>query len=77
MSRPTDAEMAVMIADPGMGACRRMREGCWELGAWLPFYRGYVCGACVEADQADVGNGVNPPGDGGIGHLFGRGDPSR
>ena len=46
-----------MIADPTLGACKRMREGCIELGPWLPYYQGYVCGACLRADQAQVTNG--------------------
>lgn len=46
-----------MIADPSLGACKRMREGCIELGPWLPFYQGYVCGACFRADQAQLANG--------------------
>lgn len=58
------------MADPGMGACRRMREGCWELGAWWPFYQGYVCGACMSKDRADISAHINPPGDMGVGTLF-------
>lgn len=49
-----------MIADPSLGACKRMREGCIELGPWMPFYRGFVCGACLRADQADIREGRWP-----------------
>lgn len=49
-----------MIADPAMGACKRMREGCIELGLWRPFYKGYVCDACMRADDADVSAGYWP-----------------
>ena len=49
-----------MLGDPSLGACKRMREGCIELGPWKPFYSGYVCGACVQADQEDIGNGRWP-----------------
>ena len=36
VSKPTPG----MLADPFLGACRRMREGCGELGPWMPFYQG-------------------------------------
>jgi hypothetical protein len=49
-----------MIADPNLGACARMREGCIELGPWRPFYQRYVCDACLSADQADVRAGRWP-----------------
>lgn len=62
------------IADPRLGACRRMRPGCAELGPWRPFYEGYVCGNCLSADQADVKAHRNPPGDMGVGTLFRKAD---
>jgi hypothetical protein len=46
-----------MLGNTSLGACKRMREGCIELGPWLPFYGGYVCGACLRADQAQLANG--------------------
>jgi len=46
-----------MIADPTLGACMRMRDGCIELGPWRSFYQGYVCEACLRADQAQLANG--------------------
>lgn len=49
-----------MVANPSLGACKRMREGCIELGPWFPFYKGYVCGACMRADQRDLENGKWP-----------------
>lgn len=49
-----------MIADPSLGACKRMRPGCAELGPWLPAYQGYVCGACLAADRACVQAGHLP-----------------
>jgi len=49
-----------IIADPSLGCCSRMRDGCIELGPWLPFYQGYVCGRCLRADQADVRAGHWP-----------------
>lgn len=49
-----------MIADPSLGACRRNREGCIELGLWRPFYAGHVCEACLRADQADIRAGHLP-----------------
>lgn len=49
-----------MIANPNLGACSRMREGCIELGPWRPFYQRYVCHACLRADQADVRDGRWP-----------------
>lgn len=64
----------VMIADPSLGACRRMREGCGELGPWRPFYQGYVCEECLRADQEDVRARRSPPGDMRIGTLFKRGE---
>ena len=70
MARPTPE----MIADPALGACRRMREGCGELGPWMPFYQGYVCAECLAADSADVLAHRNPPGDMGIGTLFRKAD---
>jgi hypothetical protein len=51
---------AEMLADPTLGACSRMREGCGELGRWRPFYQGYVCEECLGADQADVQQGTWP-----------------
>ena len=49
-----------MIADPSLGACLAMREGCIELGPWRPFYQGYVCDPCLAADEADVLGGHLP-----------------
>lgn len=46
-----------MIADPSLGACKRMRDGCGELGPWRPFYQGYVCDPCLNADRAQLANG--------------------
>lgn len=43
-----------MIADPSLGACARMRDGCGELGPYRPFYKRYVCDECVQADAADL-----------------------
>lgn len=56
MSKPTPE----MLADSSLGACKRMREGCGELGSWRPFYQGYVCEECITADQADVRRGILP-----------------
>ena len=64
-----------MLADPALGACRRMRQGCGELGPYMPFYQGYVCKECLAADSDDVKNHRNPPGDGGYGKLFETEDP--
>lgn len=66
--KPTSA----MLADPTLGACRRMREGCGELGPYRPFYQGYVCAECLDADGKDIKAHRNPPGDMGIGTLFKR-----
>jgi hypothetical protein len=55
---------AQMLADSSLGACRRNREGCIELGPWRPFYQGYVCDACLHADQDDL-------------HAHGRGELGR
>lgn len=66
----SEAEMARRIADPSLGCCKRMRQGCGELGPWRPFYQGYVCEECLSADEADVRGHVNPPGDMGHGTLF-------
>lgn len=57
MSQPPPACTPQMIADPSLGACKRMREGCIELGPWRPFYQGYVCDACLRADRAQLANG--------------------
>lgn len=43
-----------MLADERLGSCRAGRPGCIELGEYLPFYQGYVCARCVEADRKDV-----------------------
>ena len=67
---PVPGPTPAMLADPSLGACRRMRPGCTELGPWRPFYRGYVCGTCLSADQADVRAHRSPPGDCGHGTLF-------
>ena len=40
-----------MLADPSLGACCRMREGCGELGPYKPLYQSYVCAECLKADQ--------------------------
>ena len=61
---------AEMLADPTLGACRRMREGCGELGPYRPFYQGYVCEGCLRRDSDDVKAHRNPPGDMGQGKLF-------
>lgn len=55
--KPLTGPTAEMIADPSLGACRRMRDGCIELGPYRPFYRGYVCDACLEADRAQLADG--------------------
>ena len=50
MSPPTPE----MLADPALGACCRMREGCGELGPHKPLYQSYVCAECLKADQDDL-----------------------
>jgi len=50
MSKPTPE----MLADPALGACCRMREGCGELGPYRPFYQSYVCAECLQADVDDL-----------------------
>ena len=50
MSPPTPE----MLADPALGACCRMREGCGELGPYKPLYQSYVCAECLKADQDDL-----------------------
>lgn len=62
--------------------CKRQRAGCLgEVTAadWKPFYQDYVCSNCVALDAADVRRGINPPGDNGVGKLFGKlaPEPSR
>jgi hypothetical protein len=49
-----------MIADIELGACERNRPGCIELGAWKPFYKAYVCRACIHSDRADLDAGRWP-----------------
>jgi hypothetical protein len=63
-----------MIADPSLGACQRVREGCGELGPYKPFYTGYVCAECLEKDSADIMAHRNPPGNMGIGKLLREGE---
>jgi len=56
-------QQARMLADPSLGACKRNRPGCTELGPWYPFYQGYVCDACLETDRADLlAHGRGEPG---------------
>lgn len=67
---------AAELADPSLGACRRMRPGCRELGPYKPFCQGYVCDFCLHLDSEDVKAHRNPPGDMGVGTLFRReGEP--
>jgi hypothetical protein len=49
-----------MLADPTLGACCRMREGCGELGPYKPFYQSYICAECLKADQDDLDRGEWP-----------------
>jgi hypothetical protein len=51
---------AVVRAGVSDHGCKRARPGCQGRGEYLPFYDGYVCQACVTADQRDVERGEVP-----------------